>query len=64
MAQFQLVQAGVTSPSVKRALHAIDVHRAKIGMSPLDPGRAGWSDEDVVLEADRIKRLANLGLMP
>lgn len=54
----------VASPSVKRALDAINVHRAKVGMSPLDPGRAGWTDQDVVLEAERIGRLANLGVMP
>lgn len=52
-------------PEVTEALAAINVHRRVLGMSPLDPERAGWSDEDVVIEAERVARLPNLGrLMP
>lgn len=52
-------------PEVTNALQRINAHRRTLGMSPLDPVRHGWSDEDVLLEADRIGRLSNLaGLMP
>lgn len=46
-------------PEVVEALDAINRHRRALGMTPLDPGAAGWSDEDVVLEADRVARLSN-----
>lgn len=42
---------------VERALREIQAHRRVIGMRPLDPHAAGWSEEDVILEAERIRSL-------
>lgn len=39
------------------ALETINRHRCRIGMGPLDPDAAGWTQEDVDLEAQRIARL-------
>lgn len=44
---------------VQQALERINEHRRQIGQRPLDPAAAGWSDEDVLLEAERIVRLPN-----
>lgn len=53
------------APAVDQALDVINVHRRQLGMSPLDPQAAGWSGEDVILEAQRVARLPNLGrLLP
>jgi hypothetical protein len=30
-----------------------------MGMSPLDPAGAGWTEEDVILEAEHVSRLPN-----
>jgi hypothetical protein len=38
-------------------LSIINEHRRKIGMTPLDPDASGWTDEDVMLEAQRIRAL-------
>lgn len=54
-----------TSDSAATKLEAINRHRRKLGMQPLDPVGSGWSEEDVGREAERIERLPNLGrLMP
>lgn len=50
------------SGEVARALAEINRLRASIGLSPLDPKAAGWTDQDVIEEAARI-RLKNR-LMP
>ncbi len=50
--------------SAGEALEFVNRHRRRLGMSPLDPAVAGWSVDDVVFEAARIRRLANLGVMP
>lgn len=47
------------APDVTRALAAIQRHRTRLGMGPLDPKLAGWSDEDILREAERIARLPN-----
>lgn len=49
---------------VSEALAFVNRHRRAMGMSPLDPAQAGWSAQDVLLEAERVHRLPNLGLMP
>lgn len=56
----RLAAARTGAPAaVVRALHTINTHRRALGMTPLDPRAAGWSDEDVVIEADRVARLPN-----
>lgn len=51
--------------SAAAPLDTINRHRRQLGMLPLDPRSAGWSAEDIQIEADRIVRLPNLGkLMP
>lgn len=47
------------SIDVRDALEQINRHRARMGMRPLDPVRAAWTEQDVVLEAERIARLPN-----
>lgn len=47
------------SSSTSTDLAHINAHRRKIGMRPLDPAAAGWSDEDVALEADRLRADGN-----
>lgn len=42
---------------VEKALREIQTHRRAIGMPPLDPQAAGWTEEDVIHEAERIRRL-------
>jgi hypothetical protein len=44
---------------VSASLSQINRHRALIGMRPLDPVSAGWTQQDVLLEAQRISRLSN-----
>lgn len=44
---------------VEAALRGIQAHRRLLGMSPLDTQAAGWTEEDVIMEADRIQRLSN-----
>lgn len=44
---------------VAQALAVINRHRRSFGQRPLDPAAAGWTDEDVLLEAERIARLSN-----
>jgi hypothetical protein len=46
-------------PATARALEMINRHRADIGMGPLDVRAAGWTEQDVVDEAQRIARLTN-----
>jgi hypothetical protein len=46
--------ARASTTAVAAALAKINRYRARIGERPLDPARAGWSDEDVILEARRI----------
>lgn len=48
-------------PAPTGALQAINLHRRVIGQPPLDPTAAGWSAEDVELEARRIAALPNPG---
>lgn len=48
-------------PELAAALQAINAHRRALGMSPLDPQSSGWTDEDLLIEGERIARLANLG---
>lgn len=43
------------SEDVERALQAINRQRASVGLAPLDPQQAGWTDEDVLEEAKRIR---------
>jgi len=50
-------RAGVSDPKVQAALEAINRHRRKLGQRPLDPTAAGWTSEDILLEAQRIRRL-------
>lgn len=45
--------------AVKRALEAIQRHRRRLGERPLDPVAAGWSDEDIFIEARRLGPLQN-----
>lgn len=40
---------------VDEALDAINRQRARVGQPPLDPERAGWTEEDVLDEAARIR---------
>ena len=45
----------VVSPAtVSTALAKINAHRRALGISPLDPTAAGWTEEDVLLEARRL----------
>lgn len=46
-------------PEVEEALGAINRHRSKLGMRPLDPRVTGWTDDDVIAEATRVSRLPN-----
>lgn len=41
---------------VEDALRTIQKHRRLTGLQPLDAHAAGWTEEDVVLEAERLKR--------
>jgi hypothetical protein len=45
---------------VANALDAINRHRALMGMRPLDPVAASWTDQDILDEAQRIERLLNV----
>lgn len=44
-------------PPATSALEAVNRHRRRIGMGPLDPSVAGWTTEDIELEAARIAAL-------
>lgn len=44
-----------SSGNIAAALAKINRHRALIGERPLDQAAAGWTDEDVLLEARRIE---------
>lgn len=46
-------------PGAQGALLRIQEHRRHLGMQPLDVRAAGWTDQDVLDEADRIERLPN-----
>lgn len=46
-------------PATARALEEINRHRAAIGMPPLDIRASGWTDQDVLDEAERLRRLPN-----
>lgn len=37
----------------------INAYRARIGQRPLDPRASGWTDEDVALEAEALRRAGN-----
>lgn len=50
-----------TGAAVAAALQAINTHRARIGQPKLDPGSAGWTDQDVLDEALRIGTIRNPG---
>lgn len=39
----------------KTNLDLINARRRQIGMAPLDPGAAGWTDEDLAIEAGRLR---------
>lgn len=43
------------SQSIAEDLAALNAHRRQIGMAPLDPAAAGWTDEDVRIEAQRLR---------
>lgn len=45
--------------STQAELALINAHRRKIGMRPLDPAAAGWSDDDVRIEAQRLRTQGN-----
>jgi hypothetical protein len=45
---------------VSTALTHINEHRRQLGMEPLDPYISGWTDEDVLIESQRISRLDNI----
>ena len=45
------------TPQWKGALAEIQAHRRRIGQAPLDPERAEWSEEDIIQEAARIRKL-------
>lgn len=49
-----------------QALDEINLHRRRLGQTPLDPASVGWSDQDVLDEAERVRRLPNVAghLMP
>lgn len=49
--------------SINSDLAEINAHRRLIGMRPLDPAAAGWTDDDVRLEARRIRALNPAGLL-
>lgn len=55
------VPSAPTPPTddVAQALASINRHRVTIGMSPLDPVAADWTDEDILIEAERLQRLPN-----
>jgi hypothetical protein len=42
-----------------QALATINKHRRKLGMGKLDPVAADWTEEDILIEAQRIQRLPN-----
>lgn len=44
-------------PASTGALDAVNRHRRAVGQLPLDPAAAGWSPQDVELEAQRIAKL-------
>lgn len=50
---------GHTGPRVADELAFIHRVRARMAMRPLDPAASGWSDQDVVLEAQRLRREGN-----
>lgn len=68
MASFDLVEQLKPSTWIHsaQALDAINRHRALMGMRPLDPVAAGWTEQDIRDEAQRIARLPNVAghLMP
>lgn len=49
----------VRESKVAADLAHINAHRRRIGMAPLDTRGAGWTDEDVALEAQRLRREGN-----
>lgn len=51
--------APASRPDVQNALDLINRHRATIRQSPLDPAVADWGPDDILIEAERIRRLAN-----
>lgn len=57
--------SAAASGDVASALARINTHRRSLAMSPLDPASVGWTDQDVLDEAERIVRLPNMarGLM-
>lgn len=63
--EFEDVATLPSRTDVATALDAINLHRRRLGMGALDPAAAGWTDQDVLLEAERITRLSNpLALAP
>lgn len=58
-----VIEPAVGAPTplvgVAEALDAINRHRARMGMRPLDPVAGGWTDQDIRDEAERIALLSN-----
>jgi hypothetical protein len=48
---------GTTGASADEALAEINRYRARMGEPELDPEGAGWSDEDVIAEARRLREI-------
>jgi hypothetical protein len=61
MSDFGEAPRASSKPDVElgQALAAINKHRRKLGMSKLDPVAADWTEEDILVEARRIRRLPN-----
>lgn len=57
--EFEDVARAPPAGDVREALAAINRHRRQLGMAQLDPAAAGWTDDDVLLEAERVARLSN-----
>lgn len=45
--------------TVRADLAVINAHRRSLGMRPLDPVAAGWTDEDVRIEAEALRARGN-----
>lgn len=47
------------APGIQADLDQINAHRRRLYMAPLDPAVAGWSDDDIRLEAARLRAAGN-----
>lgn len=52
-----IMAAGGAPPDVQDALEVINRHRRRIGQPQLDPTAAGWEPDDILAEAETIRRL-------